>query len=185
MVLFTKENITLLISILGACAWLPIIVEKIRKPKIECKILKSDWLEGAKYQYNVPFEKGLQKESNGTIYVILLRCISLYNDFVISGFKVKVKFESMSDEVDAYVHFSPNFTVTNLGKEFKSDLGINILYCPVLKKEVVYDLETHFIVENTRTDVEYMKFIFERKNGKSHTIIKRKDDFKYALKTFV
>lgn len=132
------------ISILGACAWLPIIVDKFRKPVIECKILKSDCLEGAKYQYNIPFENGLQKEFNRNIYVILLRCISLYNDFVISCFKVKVKYESMSNEEDAYVHFSQNFSITNLNKEYISDLGINILYCTVLKNDIVYDLETHF-----------------------------------------
>ena len=40
--IFTKENITLVISVLGACAWIPILIEKLRKPKIECKILKCD-----------------------------------------------------------------------------------------------------------------------------------------------
>lgn len=35
---FTKENITLVISILGACAWLPILIDKLRKPKIELPV---------------------------------------------------------------------------------------------------------------------------------------------------
>ena len=180
-----KEGITFIISIIGACAWLPILIDKFRKPKIECKILKNDWLETANYIYNVPFGNGVQKVINGTVFVMMFRCISLNNDFIISKFKVKVKFESMKDELDADVHFSSNFTVKNIGKEFFSDIGMNILYCPVLKKDIVYDLETHFIVEANKTDVEYVKFIFEKEKGKPYIVTINKDDFKFAHKTFV
>lgn len=127
----------------------------------------------------------MQKVINGTIFVMLFRCISLNNDFIISKFRVKVKFESMSDELDADVHFSSNFKVSNIDKEFYSDIGMNILYCPVLKKDTVYDLETHFIVETNKTDVEYVKFIFEKEKGKLYIVIISKEDFKFAHKTFV
>lgn len=160
MEVFTKENITMLISLLGACAWIPVITEKLRMPKIECKILSCDWLEQGKFQYLVPFEKELKREINGTVFVVYMRLISRNNNFSISNFKVKVKFESMSNEMDAYVHYSSSFYVNNIGKEFSSNMGSNILYCPSLKKDEVYDLETHFIVESEKTDVQYMKFIF-------------------------
>lgn len=33
-----KELMTFIISIIGACAWVPILIDKFRKPKLECKI---------------------------------------------------------------------------------------------------------------------------------------------------
>ena len=180
-----KELMTFIISVIGACAWVPILIDKFRKPKIECKILKNDWLEKANYRYDIPFENGVQKVINGTIFVIVFRCVSLNNDFIISKFRVKVKFRSMMDELDADVHYSSNFTVDNIEKKFHSDIGMNVLYCPVLKKDMVYDLETHFIVETNKTDIEYVKFIFEKEKGKPYIVTINKDDFKFAHKTFV
>lgn len=185
MKIFTQDNITLLISLLGACAWIPILMEKLSRPKIECKILKCDWLEHGKFKYNIPFEHGLVREINGTIFVIYMRLISRNNDFKISDFKVKIKFESMSNELEAYVNYSPSFYANNINKEFVSVIEKNILLCPSLKKDEINDLETHFIVESDKTDVEYMKFVFENTKGKEHIVIMKKDDFKYALKTFV
>lgn len=184
MDIFSKENITLLISVLGACAWIPIVMEKLCRPKIECKILKCDWLEHAKFHYNIPFKQGLRREINGTIFVICMRLISRNNDFSISNFKVKVKFESMSNEMEAYVHFSSNFYVNDMDKQFVSKMEDNILYCPSLKKDEINDLETHFIIESDKTDVEYMKFVFTNTNGKDHLVVVKRDDFKYALKSF-
>lgn len=185
MKIFTQDNITLLISLLGACAWIPILMEKLHKPKIECKILKCDWLEHGKFQYNIPFENGLKKEVNGTVFVINMRLISRYNDFKISNFKVKIKFESMSNELEAFVNYSPSFNVKNIDKEFFSVMEKNILFCPSLKKDEINDLETHFIVESDKTDVEYIKFFFVNTKRKEHIVIMKKDDFKYALKIFV
>lgn len=185
MEIFTKDNITLFISILGACAWIPILMEMLRRPKIECKILKSDWLENGKFQYDIPFNNGLRREINGTIFVIYMRLISRNNNFSISDFKVKIKFESMSNELEAFVNFSPNFHVNNIDKEFVSEIEKNILFCPSLKKDEINDLETHFIVESDKTDVEYVKFIFIDTKGKEQTVVVKKDEFKYALKTFV
>lgn len=185
MEIITKENITLLISILGACAWIPIVMDKLRQPKVECKILKCDWLKHGKFQYNIPFENGLKREINGTVFVIYMRLISRNNDFPISDFKVNIKFESMSNEMEAYVNYSPSFCVNNINKEFVSEMEKNILFCPSLKKDEVNDLETHFVVESDKTDVEYMKFVFVNTKEKEQVVLVKKDDFKYSLKTFI
>lgn len=183
---FMKENITLVISILGACAWLPILIDKLRKPKMECKILKYDWLTESKFQYVMPFEDGLQKEINGTIFIVRMQLISRNNDFSINDFKVKVKFCSMEQEIDTYTFYSSHFIVNNRSNrsEYDMDIEKNILYYPVLKKNEIADLETHFIVESKKYDIEYVKLIFiDVKNNKQ--IIKiGKDDFKYACKVF-
>lgn len=39
-------------------------------------------------------------EINGTIFVIYMGLISRNNDFPISNFKVRIKFESMSNEIE-------------------------------------------------------------------------------------
>lgn len=185
MNIITQDNISFLLSLLGACAWIPIVIEKLRSPKIECKILKCDWLEKGKFQYNIPFGNGLKREINGTVFVIYMRLISRNNDFQISDFKVKIKFESMSKEMEAYVNYSPSFHVNNINKDFLSLIENNILFYPSLKKDEINDLETHFIVESDKTDVEYVKFVFIDTKGKEKIVIKKKDDFKYALRTFV
>lgn len=60
MEIISKENIVLLVSILGTCAWRLIVTEKLCRPKVECKILKYDWLEHGKFQYNIPFQNALK-----------------------------------------------------------------------------------------------------------------------------
>lgn len=182
--LFTKENITLVISVLGACAWLPVLYEKLQKPRIECKILSYDWLEKSKYHYKIPFEDELQKEINGNLFVVYMRLVSRNSDFAISRFKVKIKFLSMQHEIEANVAYSANFTLNNLNATVYSDMDKNILFCPVLRKNEVNDLETHFIVESNKIDVEYMKFIFINVKGKEQVVTVQKDDFKYAFRTF-
>lgn len=184
--IFTKENITLVISVLGACAWIPILIEKLRKPKIECKILKCDWLTNSKFQYSIPFENGLQKEINGTFFIINMRLISRNNDFPINDFRIKIKFCSMGKEIDAHVCYSSHFTINDDPQkpEFKMNMNDNILYYPVLKKNEITDLETHFIVESKKYDVEYIKLIFINTKNKEQIIEMNKEDFKYAFRVF-
>lgn len=183
---FTKENITLLISVLGACAWIPILIEKLRKPKIECKILKCDWLTNSMFQYPIPFEGGLQKQINGTFFIISMRLISRNNDFSIKDFRIKIKFCSMEKELDAHVCYSSRFTIKDDPKtpEYDMNMNENILYYPVLKKNEIADLETHFIVESKKYDVEYIKFIFVNTKNKEQIVKKKKEDFKYAFRVF-
>lgn len=185
--IFTKENITLAISILGACAWLPILIEKLRRPKIECKILKYDWLERSNFHYEIPFEGQLRREINGTMFIINMRLVSRNNDFPIDDFLIKIKFSSMEKEMDAYVCFSSRFTINDDSQkpEFNMEMDKNILYYPVLKKNEIADLETHFIVESNKYDVEYVKLIFINTNRKEQIIKLRKEDFKYASRVFV
>lgn len=185
--LFTKENITLLISILGACAWLPILIDKLRKAKIECKILKYDWLMDSKFQYTIPFEDGLQQEINGTFFIIRIRLISRNNDFAINDFRLKIKFCSMEKEMDAHVCYS-SYTIVHVDsgeKRYDMNMDDNILFYPVLKKNEITDLETHFIVESKKIDVEYIKFIFINKKKKEQVIKIKKEDFRYAYKAFM
>lgn len=106
------------------------------------------------------------------------------NDFFLSEFKVRVKFESMSNEVDAHIYFTPNIEVKNLNKTFVSDIGCNVLYCPVLKRDELYDLEVQCIIENKRTDIEYVKFLFIDDKKKEQIVKIRKTDFKDAMKLF-
>lgn len=87
--------------------------------------------------------------------------------------------------MEAYVNYSPSFCVNNINKEFVSEMEKNILFCPSLKKDEVNDLETHFVVESDKTDVEYMKFVFVNTKGKEQVVLVKKDDFKYSLKTFI
>lgn len=183
---FTKENITLVISLLGACAWIPILIEKLRKPKIECKILKCDWLTNSKFQYRIPFEDGLQKEINGTFFIINMRLISRNNDFSINDFQMKIKFSSIEKEMDAHVCYSSHFTINDDPRkpEFDTDMDKNILFYPVLKKNEITDLETHFIVESKKYDIEYIKLIFINTKNKKQTVIMEKEDFKYAFRVF-
>ena len=89
------------------------------------------------------------------------------------------------NEMKADVFFSPSFNVDDIHKKFSSKIESNILYCSSLKKEEIYDLETHFIVESEKTDVEYMKFIFIDAKGNEKVVIKNKDDFTYAGRKFV
>lgn len=185
--LFTKENVTLMISILGACAWLPILIEKLKKPKIECKILKYDWLTNGKFQYSIPFEDGLQKEINGTFFIIDMRLISRNNDFPINDFQIKIKFCSMDKEIDAHVCYS-SYTIVKVDSEkikYELSMDKNILFYPVLKKNEITDLETHFIIESKKYDVEYIKFIFVNLKNKKQIIKLKTDDFKYAYKKFM
>ncbi len=185
--LFTKENITFMISLIGACAWLPIFIEKLRKPKIECKVLKYDWLTNSKFQHSIPFEDGLQKEINGTFFVIDMRLVSRNNDFPINDFQMRIKFCSMEKEIEAHVCYS-SYTIVNRDLEkFKYDMNMdkNILFYPVLKKNEIVDLETHFIIESKKYDVEYIKLIFVDLKNKKQIIKLHKDDFKYAYKKFM
>jgi len=186
-IIFTKENIALVVSILGACAWIPFLCEKLRRPKIECKILKYDWLTDSKFQCTIPFENGLQKEINGVIFIIRMRITSRNNDFPIDNFQVKIKFCSMEQEIDAYTLFSSHFTVTSDSKSVEYDMDVhkNILFYPVLKQDDLIDLETHFIVESKKSDVEYIKFIFINNKNKKQIIKMKKEDFKYAHRIFM
>lgn len=95
-----------------------------------------------------------------------------------------MKFESMSNEVDAHIYFTPNIEVKNLNKTFVSDIGCNVLYCPVLKRDELYDLEVQCIIENKRTDIEYVKFLFIDDKKKEQIVKIRKTDFKDAMKLF-
>lgn len=185
--IFTKENITLVISILGACAWLPILIDLLSKPIIECKIRKYDWLTSSKFQYTIPFEGGLQREINGVIFIIGMRLISRNNDFPIKDFRVKIKFCSMEQELNANTLYSPRFTIYDRPQkpEFEMNMNENILYYPVLKKNEIADLETHFIVESNKFDVEYIKFIFIDTKNKEQIIKIDKENFKYATKVFM
>ena len=183
-----QEILTLLISIIGACAWLPIVFEKIKRPKIECRVLEFNWIKNGVFPSYIPFEDGLKKEYCGNIYLLCMRIISRHNDFSLRDFKVKVKFGSISDEVDAIVHCAPHFTVTNTNskssRKYERNAGKNILNCTLLRKDTSEDLETHFIVETTKNDVEYFKLIFINTCGKSYTVIIQKEDLKCALDVF-
>ena len=184
----TKEILTLFISIIGACAWLPIVLEKLRRPKIECKVLEFNWIKNGVFPSYLPFEDGLKKDYYGNIYLLCMRVISRYNDFSLQDFKVKVKFGSITDEVEAIVHCAPHFTITNTDSKpdrtYIRDAGKNILNCALLKKDASEDLETHFIVETKKSDVEYFKLIFVNTHGKHHEVIVKKDDLKCALDVF-
>ena len=183
--LFTKENITLLISILGACAWLPVLFEYFRKPDIVCKILAFDYLENGTHEEEVPFEKERKKIIQGTIYIVDMILVSNNLDFLLKNFKVYVKYESMNKELEAYVHYSLNFTNYDTDRNYIMDINKNILYCPVLKKNEKLSVETHFIVETNKIDVEYMKFVFINKNNKECIRIIERKDFECANSIFI
>lgn len=70
-------------------------------------------------------------------------------------------------------------------KRYDMNMDDNILFYPVLKKNEITDLETHFIVESKKIDVEYIKFIFINKKKKEQVIKIKKEDFRYAYKAFM
>ena len=182
--LFTKENLTLLISILGACAWLPVLFEYFRKPDIACKILAFGYLENSTYEEEVPFEKERKKIIQGTGYIVDMILLSNNLDFLLKNFKVYVKYESMNKELEAHVHYGSKFTDYVTGRNYEMDINKNILYCPVLKKNEKSNVEAHFIVETNRIDVEYMKFVFINKNNKECIRIMERKDFENANRIF-
>ena len=121
---------------------------------------------------------------NGNVYKIKARFISKKNDYSISDFKLKVKFNSMSEEMDAYVYYSPNFEERNTGKIFETDMNTNLLFCPVLKEDQCYDLDIHFVVESNNEDIQYIKFIFLSSNKTRRVVKVKKDEFKHAVRSF-
>lgn len=182
--LCTKENITLLISILGACAWLPVLFEYFRKPDIACKILAYEYLENGTHEECVPFENNMLKIIKGTIYVVDMVLVSNNTDFLLNSFKVYVKYESMNKELEAYVYYGLYFNNWDTNAHYEADIRNNILYCPVFKKNEKLCVQTHFIVETNKTDVEYMKFVFVNKKNKQCIKILDKRDFKCANNIF-
>ena len=129
-------------------------------------------------------KQGLKKEYYGNTYLLCLRVISRNNDFPLEAFKAKIKFCSMTEEMDAIVHCAPQFNVTDTNKVYKRDVSKNILYCPLLIKNRVYDLETHIIVESKKQDIEYFKLIFINTRGKRRTVKVTKKDLTCALDAF-
>jgi len=92
----------------------------------------------------------------------------------------------MGKEIDAHVCYSSHFTINDDPQkpEFKMNMNDNILYYQVLKKNEITDLETHFIVESKKYDVEYIKLIFINTKNKEQIIEMNKEDFKYAFRVF-
>lgn len=92
----------------------------------------------------------------------------------------------MEKEIDVHVCYSSRFTIYDDPKkpEFEMNMNDNILYYPVLKKNEITDLETHFIVESKKFDVEYIKLVFINTKNKEQIIKMRKEDFKYAFRVF-
>lgn len=173
------QILTFILSLAGALAWLPTVFEKIRKPKVDGKVLRYFCLEKGKYHNVIPFETNSAEDISGTIFLMRFRLISLYRNFHMYNISANVKFKSRTDVDKAEVYYCSQVTVN---KEPVYLLQENsILMCPVLLKNETRDLDIQFIVKCACTDVEYIELVLSDYKNKIQKIKFKQADFYNAI----
>lgn len=174
------DIVSLILSFVGAGAWLPYILEKLKKSKIEGKILKYSVLTNGSYYKPIPFECDSGETIQGTIFLVRFRLISLHRDFHINDVSVKVKFKSKTCEYDTNAYFCDDVTMS--GEKHKLKQEDSLLMCPVLLKNSTNDLDIQFIVKCSCSDIEYMDLYLKDYRNKAKIVRFKQPDFNNAIK---
>lgn len=110
-----KENITLVLSLIGALAWSPFIYEVLQKPQLEAKLLGLAWSQD--YQFNAfdPFTN-----SNNTLqgigYFPKIAIVSLKKNFNIKNVEVFIKYPGEWELRKGEIFYAPQINMTFVGE---------------------------------------------------------------------
>ncbi len=180
------EDITLILSILGALAWLPTILNFLIKPKIKAKLIGLYCLADSVYHPGTILSPP-KNTINGTTFILRLSIQSIKKDFNINNIRVAVKTVDYKTEVEATPYYCPYVTEKSKSEERKINLKYdeNILfYSSFLKNErIIGDIMFITDIDVTRSNFEYFNIEFFDDN-ETQSIILEGNEVSNAIQLF-
>jgi hypothetical protein len=182
------EVITLIISILGALAWLPFIFDLSKRSKLFGKVINYWHGIDSKTEY---YEFGKKKIAQGLQYIIKLSTVVINKSYYLKDSEVYIKYVNDKAIHKGIIFWPDVFVVSDENKKqrnlrIKQEESIKFLH--VLQKDETTDFYVIFIVENVKNEdvssFEFFEFRFINHKGKIIKLkVKREDiDFKNLLR---
>lgn len=165
-----------ILSLAGAMAWIPYILEKVNKPKVFCIIKKYTWSEDVQVSYCVPFDK--RKDiKKGSLITLDTSITCINNDLYYKNIEVKIKYKSDEKVYIGEVVIIKSISEPNLNTSREFNFYDNILSKSVILKEKSFDAQIMILVNINRNDIEYIDLAFIRTNGKKAELRLGIEDF--------
>jgi len=180
------EVFTLIASIIGALAWLPTIIDKLQKSKIQGKIINYFQAYNSHITYPVLEET---RTLEGLQYIIKLSFVVTNRNFNLRDIKVNLKYHNDPKIYKGELFWPNNFVNTNSMTGRKQRLKISpnesISFLHSLKKDETINAYLIFIVnKKVPANFEEFEFVFiNHKKEKLKMKFRREDiDFKNILR---
>lgn len=154
----SSTYLSLIISIIAAGAWIPILMEKFKRRKLKAKIFQAKELIIYDYKNN---DVSLYVENNNsTLFLFRYKLVIENKDFFIDSFETKVKFKEQKDMKVFSEFYYPNtyYEKEGVGKRLSVPFSSMIIGQGTLKADTAYDLySTVFINEKIENEIEWIE----------------------------
>ncbi len=179
----TLEIITLVISIIGALAWLPSILEWCRKPIVKGRLVGLTYSEEGSYEADDPRTQS-KIRIKGICYYPKLALTALHKNFNVKLINVFVKYPNDPQIYKGTIYYAPEINLSfklRSGKQERKTLCIppseHITLLTVLEQGKMAAVFIPFIIDKgTFSFFDWIEFRFFDYKDKYQSIIIRKDD---------
>ncbi len=180
------DKVTFILSLLGALAWLPTIINFLITPELKAKLIGLYCLSESEYQPGSILSS--QKNTiKGTTFILRLSLQSIKKDFNISGVRVAVKTSDYETEVEAIPYYCPcvkersNSNERNLCLKYEENI---LFYSYFLKNQrIIGDIMFITDIDVNTSNFEYFNIEFFD-NEEMQSIILEGEEVSNSIKLF-
>ena len=180
------DDVTLILSILGALAWLPTIIDFLMKPILKAKLIGLYCLAESEYTPGSILSSP-KSTIKGTTFILRLSLQSIKKDFNISSIRVAVKTSDYETEVEATPYYCPYVKEKKGSEERRLCLKYeeNILfYSNFLKNQrIIGDIMFITDIDVNTSNFEYFNIEFYD-NETMQSIILKGEEVSNSIKVF-
>lgn len=180
------DYVTLILSILGALAWLPTIIDYLIKPILKAKLIGVYCLTESEYTPGSILSHS-KDTIKGTTFILRLSLQSIKKDFNISSIRVTVKTSHNETEIEAIPYYCPYvIEKSSLGERnlyLKYEENILFYSCFLKNQRIIGDIMFITEIDVNKSNFEYFNVEFFD-NEKMQSIILEGDEVSNSIKLF-